>query len=51
MGRSKGVKDRHIVADTFFAVCEPGVTPKLATRDPGIYDALAKIVPNLRQFL
>jgi hypothetical protein len=42
VGRSKGVEDRNIVADTFFAVCDPGVTPKLATHDPGIYNALAK---------
>ena len=34
--------DRHIIADTFFAVTEPGVKPKLATQDSGIYNALAK---------
>jgi hypothetical protein len=42
VGRTKGVEDRNIVADTFFAVCEPGVTPRLATQDPGIYNPLAK---------
>jgi hypothetical protein len=40
--RSKGVDDRNIVADTFFAVCEPGVKPKLATQDKGIYNPLAE---------
>jgi hypothetical protein len=35
------VADRNIVADTFFAVTEPGVTPKLATQDKRIYNALA----------
>jgi hypothetical protein len=42
VGGFEGVNDRNIVADTFFAVCEPGVTPKLATHDPGIYNALAR---------
>jgi hypothetical protein len=42
VGRTTGVNDRNIVADTFFAVCEPGVTPKLATQDSGIYNALAR---------
>ena len=42
VGGSKGAEDRNIVADTFFAVCEPGVTPKLATQDSGIYNALAR---------
>jgi hypothetical protein len=42
VGGVEGVDDRNIVADTFFAVCEPGVKPKLATHDSGIYNPLAK---------
>lgn len=42
VGGTKGVDDRNIVADTFFAVTEPGVKPKLATQDKRIYNALAK---------
>lgn len=43
VGRSKGAADRSIVADTFFAETEPGVTPQFATRDKGIYNALLRI--------
>lgn len=42
VGGTKGVADRNIVADTFFAVCEPGVMLKLATQDKRIYNALAR---------
>ncbi len=42
VGRTKGVNDRNIVADTFFAVTEPGVTPRLATQDSGVYNPLAE---------
>lgn len=41
VGRAKGVADREIVADTFFSISESGVTPTLATHDPGIYNPLA----------
>lgn len=54
MGQAKGKADRQIVADTFFAQTEPGVTPKLATHDPGIYNKLAtikfKVEPHPRHF-
>lgn len=54
MGQAKGKADRQIVADTFFAQTEPGVTPKLLTHDAGIYNKLAKIKfgvePNPRHF-
>ncbi len=40
VGRSKGVEDRQIVADTFFAQTEPGVKPVLLTSDKGIYNPL-----------
>lgn len=43
VGKAKGAADRAIVADTFFAVPEPGVTPTFATHDPGIYNNLARI--------
>jgi hypothetical protein len=36
VGGIKGVDDRNIVADIFFAVTEPGVKPKLATQDKRI---------------
>ncbi len=34
--------DRSIIADTAFAVTEPGVTPRFATSDKGIYNPLAR---------
>jgi hypothetical protein len=34
--------DRAIIADTAFAVTEPGVTPRFATADKGIYNPLAR---------
>ncbi|WP_218079874.1 DUF6861 domain-containing protein [Anthocerotibacter panamensis] len=43
VGKAKGVNDRAIVADVFFSRAEPGVTPKLATMDPGIFNNLAVI--------
>jgi len=49
VGRTKGVADREIVADAFFGVTEPGVTPRLAAHDPGVYNPLARragIVPE-----
>ena len=39
----KGVNDRNIVADVFFAETEPGVIPTLATQDKGIYNSLARL--------
>ncbi|HEY4244821.1 MAG TPA: DUF4157 domain-containing protein [Kofleriaceae bacterium] len=42
VGRAKGGDDRELVADALFAVTEPGVTPTLATHDPGIYNNLAR---------
>lgn len=41
VGRKKGVEDRQIVADAFFAKTEPGVKPVLATHDKGVYNRLA----------
>jgi len=40
VGKAKGVEDRGIVCDAFFAKTEPGVTPTLATHDGGIYKKL-----------
>jgi hypothetical protein len=37
VGSGKGAVDRQIVGDAFFAVGEPGVTPKLASMDPNLY--------------
>ena len=37
VGSGKGTVDRQIVADSFFAVGEPGVTPTLASMDPNVY--------------
>jgi hypothetical protein len=42
VGRAKGVADRNIVADTFFAKSKPGVTPRYATADGNIYKPLAR---------
>jgi hypothetical protein len=42
VGRAKGVADRQIVADSFFAVTEPGAKPTLATGDAGVYNPLAE---------
>lgn len=42
VGRAKGVADREIVADSFFAVTEPGAKPTLATGDAGVYNPLAE---------
>ncbi|GAA6615865.1 hypothetical protein NUACC26_016630 [Scytonema sp. NUACC26] len=39
----KGQNDRSIVADTFFAESEEGVTPNFATQDTKVYNNLAKI--------
>ena len=41
--KANAPKDRTIVADTFFAQTEPGITPKLATQDTAIYNNLALI--------
>ncbi len=43
VGQGKGSGDRQIVAETFFAPTESGVTPTLVTHDPGIYNKLWKI--------
>ena len=37
VGSGKGTVHRQIVADSFFAVGEPGVTPTLASMDPNVY--------------
>jgi hypothetical protein len=42
VGRNKGVADRNIVADAFFAKTEPGVIPQFATADKNIYNPLAR---------
>lgn len=42
VGKAKGVADRNIVADTFFAITEPGVIPRFATADKNIYNALSR---------
>jgi hypothetical protein len=40
--KAKAVSDQRIVADVFFAVAEPGVTPRFATADSGIYNPLSR---------
>ena len=42
VGGTEGIDDRNIVADAFFAKTEPGVTPRFATADKGIYNALSR---------
>lgn len=42
VGQATGTVDRQIVADTFFAITEPGATPTLATADKKIYNALSR---------
>jgi len=39
----KGQNDRSIVAETFFAESEEGVTPNFATQDTKVYNNLAKM--------
>lgn len=39
----KGQNDRSIVADTFLAETEPGVTPKFVTQDKGVYTKLLEM--------
>ena len=43
VGGGKGAADRSIVADAFFGVTEPGVTPTFVTGDGGVYKGLYKI--------
>ncbi len=43
VGRAKGVEDRQIVADAFFANAAPGVKPVLLTADKGIYNPLLRM--------
>ena len=43
VGGTSGVNDRQIVAETFFAGAESGVTPRLVTADRQIYNNLARI--------
>ncbi len=43
LGGSKGIADRMIVADTFFAKVEPNVKATFATGDKGIYNKLYEI--------
>jgi hypothetical protein len=38
----KAESDQQIVADTFFAVSEPGVIPRFVTADSGIYNPLSR---------
>jgi len=40
VGKGKGTADRQIVADAFFAVGEPGVTPRFASMDSEVYKKL-----------
>jgi hypothetical protein len=49
VGRAKGIADRNIVADVFFAKTQAGVIPRYATADANIYKPLARragIVPE-----
>jgi hypothetical protein len=46
VGGAKGSIDRAIIADTAFAVTEPGVKPRFATSDAGIYKPLARRANN-----
>ena len=41
VGSGKGVRDRALVADAFFARTEPGVVPRFATADTDIFNKLA----------
>jgi hypothetical protein len=43
VGKAKGVADRAIIADVFFAATETGVKPTFVTHDPGIYNNMARI--------
>jgi hypothetical protein len=43
VGKGKGIKDREIVADAFFAITEDGVTPTFATHDGDVYKKLYSI--------
>jgi adenine/guanine phosphoribosyltransferase-like PRPP-binding protein len=43
VGRPKIEADREMIADAFFAVTEPGATPKFATSDPAVYNKLYEI--------
>jgi len=38
--------DRALIADTAFAIMEPGATPRFATADPDIYNSLARRAVN-----
>jgi hypothetical protein len=43
VGSGRGAKDRSIVADAFFGVTEPGVTPTFVTGDSKVYNRLYAI--------
>lgn len=43
VGKAKGAADRDIVTDAFFAATKPGVVPRFATHDPGIYNSLYRM--------
>ncbi|HSN26646.1 MAG TPA: hypothetical protein VLT45_10175 [Kofleriaceae bacterium] len=43
VGGAKGIPDRAIVADVFFSQTEPGVVPRFATHDRGVYNNLFRI--------
>jgi hypothetical protein len=42
VGKTKGVADRNIFADAFFAETQAGTIPKYATADGNIYKPLAR---------
>jgi Domain of unknown function (DUF4157) len=43
VGGGNGIEDRSIVADAFYAVTEPGVTPKFVTGDERVFKRLYAI--------
>lgn len=43
VGATKGAADRAIVADVFFSQTQPGVIPRFATHDPGVYNNMLRI--------
>lgn len=43
IGGKKGINDRQIIADIFFARTEPGATPLFATADKGILRGLLRL--------
>lgn len=41
VGGGKGVADRAVVADAFFARTSPGAVPRFATADRAVFNKLA----------